>query len=96
MFIESPTTTITNGKSGVTVKWTQVEGAEQYIIYRSEVKDGKWTSFKKVKTAKSTSQSWTDKNAVSGTKYKYMVKAQKGEYKSCYKVSNKLVYTKAQ
>ena len=96
MFIESPTTTIANGKSGVTVKWSQVEGAEQYIIYRSEVKNGKWTSFKKVKTAKSTSQSWTDKKAVSGTKYKYMVKAQKGEYKSCYKVSNKLVYTKAQ
>ena len=61
-----------------------------------EVKDGKWTKWKKVKTAKSTSKSWTDKKAVSGTKYKYIVKAQKGEYKSYYKVSNKLVYTKAQ
>ena len=96
MFIEAPTTTIANGKSGVTVNWSQVEGAEQYIIYRSEVKDGKWTSWKKVKTAKSTSKSWTDKKAVSGTKYKYIVKAQKGDYKSYYKVSNKLVYTKAQ
>ena len=96
MFIEAPITTIANGKTGVSVKWTQVEGAEKYIIYRSEVKDGKWTSYKKVKTAKATSKSWTDKNAVSGTKYKYIVKAQKGEYKSYYKVSNKLVYTKAQ
>ena len=96
MFIEAPITTIANGKTGVSVKWTQVEGAEKYIIYRSEVKDGKWTPYKKVKTAKATSKSWTDKNAVSGTKYKYIVKAQKGEYKSYYKVSNKLVYTKAQ
>lgn len=95
MFVEAPSTTIANGKTGVSVKWTQVEGAEQYIIYRAEVKDGKWTSYKKVKTAKGTSQSWTDKNVVSGTKYKYVVKAQKGEFKSYYHVSNKLVYLKA-
>ncbi len=60
-------------KSGITVKWGKVTGAEGYYVYR---KTGSG-SFEKIATTKSTS--YTDKKATAGTKYKYMLKAYSGK-----------------
>ena len=65
-------------KSGITVKWGKVTGAEGYYVYR---KTGSG-SFEKIATTKSTS--YTDKNATAGTKYKYTVKAYSGKVTSAY------------
>lgn len=58
--------TVTNGDGSVTVTWAKRKGANQYKVYRKT--SGSYTLLKKV-----TNDSYTDKNVVSGTKYKYMV-----------------------
>ena len=71
------------------VAWTQSTGATEYTIYRSEynAKTKKWSSWKSIKTAKSTSKSYTDKTAKKGVKYRYAVKAVNGKVSSTYKAS---------
>lgn len=94
LYLNSPDTSIVNGETGMVVNWSKVDGAEKYIIYRSVENNGKWTKWKKVKTVKASTEYWVDETVKTDTNYKYAVKAQKGEYKSYYKVSNKLVYIK--
>ena len=66
--LKSPTST----KSGVTLKWSKVTGAEGYIVYR-KTESG---SYKKIKIIEGTSKTtYTDKSAKKGTKYTYKVKA---------------------
>ena len=59
----------TSTKKGITLKWSKVEGAEAYIIYR-KTESG---SYKRIKTV--TEASYTDKTAKKGKKYSYKVKA---------------------
>lgn len=70
---------VANAASGVTVKWGKVSSADKYRVYR---KGGGVTSYTKV--ADTTSASYTDKTAVSGTKYTYTVKAFRGSETSSY------------
>lgn len=58
--------TVKNGDGSVTLTWAKRKGANQYKVYRKT--SGSYTLLKKV-----TNDSYTDKNVVSGTKYKYMV-----------------------
>ncbi len=59
-------------KSGVSIKWTKVTGAEGYIVYR---KTGSG-SYKRLKTVDGISKiSYKDKSAKKGKKYTYKVKA---------------------
>ncbi len=60
--------------SGVKLTFNKVSGAKKYVIYR---KDGKG-EYKKIKTLKSSSLSYTDKKVKKGTKYTYYVKAYNG------------------
>lgn len=58
---------VTNGSTGVTVKWNSSPGAEKYRVYR-KTGNGKWT-----KLADTTANSYVDKTAKSGTTYSYTV-----------------------
>ena len=68
-------------KSGISLKWTKVTGAQGYIIYR---KTGSG-SYKKLKTEKGVSNlSYVDKSAKKGKKYTYKVKAYYSKTSSAY------------
>lgn len=63
------------GKKKVKLTWKKVNGANGYIVYRSQ-KKGK--GYKKIKTLKGTSKcSYLDKKAKKGKKYFYKVKVYK-------------------
>ncbi len=87
-----PVVTIENANGAIKGKWTQVTGATKYTVYRSELVDGKWTSWKNLGTTGATAKSFTDKTVKSGVNYKYTVKAINGGSKSSVGASNKVVY----
>ena len=90
----SPTPTAYLKSNGIKVKWPEtVVSAESYRIYRADFNEatGKYNSYKKVKTVKGTTKSWTDTTVVSGKKYKYCVKAVRGKV-VCDKVQTKSMY----
>ena len=84
--------TIANAKAGVTVKWNKVASAKNYVIYRSEQVNGKWTSWKNMGTLKNTVFAWTDTSAVSGTLYRYTVRAVNGASQSSFTASKTLMF----
>ena len=76
---------VANAASGVTVKWGKVSGADKYRVYR-KTGSGGWTNL-----ADTTAVSYTDKTAVSGTKYTYTVKAFRGSEASKYDTVGKSI-----
>jgi fibronectin type 3 domain-containing protein len=72
-------TSLANGTSGATLKWSAVKGATTYRVYRKVVGAKSWTALVDVKTT-----SYVDKTAKSGTKYAYTVKAFNGKVASGY------------
>ncbi len=90
--LAQPTLTISNVANGIQGKWNQVNGATGYIIYRSELKDGKWTSWTNLGTTKATAKTFTDKTVKSGTTYRYTIRAKNGSSKSSYVASNQSVF----
>ena len=72
---------VTSAKSGVTVKWGKVTGAEKYCVYR-KTGSGK---FVKIATVNGNKKfTYLDKTAKKGTTYTYTVQAYSGSYKSSY------------
>ncbi|MCD7843097.1 MAG: S8 family serine peptidase [Clostridiales bacterium] len=68
--LATPTlSSVSNTTSGVKVKWKAVTGAAQYRVCRKASGESKWT-----RIAVTTSTSYTDTTAVSGTTYKYTVR----------------------
>ncbi len=67
-----------NAEKGVLVKWNELAGSEQYLVYRRTAKSG----WKLVGTTEGTS--FVDGSAKSNTKYWYTVKAQNGKTYSKY------------
>ncbi len=93
LYLAQPTVKIANASTGVKVSWNKITGATSYKVYRSEYKNGKWSSWKAMKTiSKGSTVSWTDTKAKSGVKYKYTVKAVNGKTASTYKSSNSLLF----
>ena len=66
----------TTMQNGVSVKWNEVNSAEEYIVYR-KTSDSSWG-----KLGKTTGIEYVDKTAKSGTKYFYTVVAYSGDTKS--------------
>lgn len=68
-------TKIANTASGVQVTWGKVTGADNYVVYRKtyDAKTKKWSGWTNL--GKTTSASYVDKTAKSGTYYLYTVKA---------------------
>ncbi len=93
LYLAQPTVKIANNASGVKLSWNKIAGATGYTVYRSELSNGKWTSWKNMGTIKKNSTvSWVDKSVKSGTQYRYTVRAINGSVKSTYKASNILLY----
>lgn len=63
------------GKKKVTVKWTALDGAEGYVVYRSLKKNKGFKAVKTIKKAKTVK--FTDKKVKKGKKYFYKVRAYK-------------------
>lgn len=66
----APKVTLSNGRSGIAVKWSKSAGADSYDLYR-RTGSGSW---KKLKSGVS-SASYTDTGAVNGRTYSYRVVA---------------------
>lgn len=92
IFLAQPTLKISNVASGIQGTWNQVSGATGYIIYRSELKDGKWNGWTSLGTAKATAKSFTDKTVKSGVTYKYTIRAKNGANKSSYVATGAVVF----
>ena len=92
LYLAAPKVTAVKGTDGINVTWTESAGATEYVVYRKtyEAKKKKWSSWEKQKTTKAPTVNWTDKNAKSVVKYKYIVKAKQGKVTSSY-VSTKSV-----
>ncbi|MBE6752636.1 MAG: hypothetical protein E7556_08950, partial [Ruminococcaceae bacterium] len=62
LFLAQPTVKIANASTGVKVSWNKITGATGYKVYRAEYKNGKWSSWKGMKTIdKGSTVSYTDK-----------------------------------
>lgn len=72
-------TSVKNGADGIVVKWSAVEGADKYYLYRKTEK----SSWKKIKTIKNAKK-YTDETVKNGKKYTYTVKAVDGKKVSQY------------
>lgn len=69
-YIEAPVMTVANRNGNVQLSWNGIPGASSYYIYR---KAGKATSWTQIATV--TTTSYTDKNVVNGTTYRYTIRA---------------------
>ena len=87
LVLSTPKTTVKAVKNGVAVSWTGVTGAKNYEVLRAEynTKTKKYSGYKKVATAKSSTKKWTDTKAKKGVKYKYAVRAVNGKSVGAYK-----------
>lgn len=94
LYLITPTVKSSNTSTGIKVTWNKISNAKSYVIYRAQYNDdtAKWSSWKNLGTLKSSVTSYTDKNASSGIKYKYTVRAVNGKYKSAYVASADLIY----
>jgi hypothetical protein len=86
------TVKISNAKTGITVKWSKVAGAKNYVIYKSELVNGKWSSWKNMGTKANNVLSWTDTSVLSGGTYRYTVKAVNGASVSTFAASNSTMF----
>lgn len=78
-YLEAPVLkNATATQNGVSVKWNEVNSAEEYVVYR-KVSDSSWA-----KIGKTTDITFIDKTAKSGTKYFYTVTANSSVAKSSY------------
>lgn len=74
-FVETPDMrSVSNTTKGITFKWYAVDGATKYRVYRKAAGEKSWTTLGEV-----SGTSYTDsKNLVSGTSYRYTVRAING------------------
>ncbi len=83
---EPKITTLANGVQGVTIKWSQVEGATGYYVFR-KTGNGAWKNLRTIQSG--TTLQFSDKTAVSGTDYIYTVRAFYGSFRSSYDAAGK-------
>lgn len=67
-----PKVTLANHADGVSIKWSEVEGAEKYRIYRKVKGETSWTG---LATLSNETISYIDKDATTGTVNYYAVRA---------------------
>lgn len=80
--INAPTLSIANNIGSVTVKWSKIDNADGYHVYRASDDGKKWVKLATVKGADTLA--FNDKNVVSGKTYKYTVKAYDGNVAGAY------------
>lgn len=91
-YLKMPTPKAVNSTNGVKVTWNKISGATSYVLYRSEIKYGRWTSWAVVAKPSKNTNTYYDTTAESGTVYRYTVRAQKNNCISAYKVTSSIIY----
>ncbi|MBE6801603.1 MAG: hypothetical protein E7530_01810 [Ruminococcaceae bacterium] len=88
VYVQTPTLkSATRTSTGITVKWSEVEGADGYYVYRKTYNTG-WTRVGTVKNGSTVA--FTDKTAEqTGVLYRYTVKAYNGSSTSGYNTTGK-------
>ena len=79
--LNAPKLSVSNNIGAVTVKWSKINNADGYYVYRANEK-GNWTKIATVKGANSLK--FNDENVESGKTYKYTVKAYDGKTTGAY------------
>jgi hypothetical protein len=69
---------LSNTPAGVQIKWRANAAATKYWIYRYDLIDGVWTETMKKSHADLENTVYVDRSAVSGTEYRYTVRAMIG------------------
>lgn len=83
MYLSRPSVTVSNGSSGVTVKWTAITGAKGYYVYRKTGKDS-YSRIATIKKGDTVSYTDTSVKSKNGTAYTYTVRAYNGSARSTY------------
>jgi len=91
LYLEQPIVKITNVSSGIKVLWTKSVGASGYMVFRSELVNGKWSDWENMGTAKADRSAWTDGKVKDGVQYRYTVRAVNGKVMSAGKSTTGLV-----
>ncbi len=91
-YLAMPVTTATISKTGFTVKWTKVDGAATYRVYRAEYANGKWSNWEVLSDQKASVSALADKTVKAGGVYKYTVRALNSDGISGYKGTETIVY----
>lgn len=76
VFAAAPTEVVsvkTSGYKELTVTWKKVDGTDYYEVFKSDTKNGQYTSVDKVKTTR-----FTDTDVILGKRYFYKIKAVTG------------------
>ena len=94
-YLTQTTAKVSKAKTGVKVSWSTVKGASSFKIYRSELKNGAWSSFAYVAKVDSKALSYTDTTVVSGVQYKYKLKAIKGSQGQTSSATTAILYLEA-
>lgn len=79
--LNAPTLSAANNIGSVTVKWSKIQNADGYYVYRANEKNS-WVKIATIKGGNTLS--YNDKNVVSGKTYKYTVKAYDGSLAGAY------------
>jgi len=91
-YFAPPTVTIANASNGVNVKWTKVSSADKYLVYRSTLQNGVWSSWEVIGNALSTKLTYIDATAKKGVTYRYAVSAVIDNVETGYKASAELKF----
>ncbi len=84
---------VTQSKTSITVKWSKVNGAKGYYVYRSTSKSGTYTKIKTISSGSTVSYKDTA-SKTSGKTYYYKVYAYSGSTKSSASSAKSIVYMK--
>ncbi|MBR2876418.1 MAG: pre-peptidase C-terminal domain-containing protein, partial [Clostridia bacterium] len=95
VYLLPPTVSFANANNGIKVSWAKVTGALNYKIYRAELSNGKWTSWKNIKTVSADTLTYVDTSVKSGVYYKYTAKAMYNSHSSAYKDTTQLYHLAA-
>lgn len=87
IMLTRPSVSLSNSATGITIKWSKVNGAAGYYLYQKTS-----NGWKRIKTITSgTTTSWTHTKRTNGAKYTYTVKAYYKKTCSTY-ISGKTIY----
>ncbi len=83
--LTQPAVKATLSDTSVKVTWNKITGAKSYVVYRSELVDGKWSSWVNVSSV--TALSFSDTAITEGATYRYTVRAVNGKSLSSFVAS---------
>lgn len=91
-YIKMPTAKAVTSVNCVKVTWDKISSVNNYILYRSELKNNKWSGWLILAEPEKNSTTYYDKTAESGKIYRYTIRAKNGGGLSAYKVTTGLIY----